>query len=50
MEGLVREPALFNLGLDSKLRGCDPVALEVRDVYCLEASLVDTWVVNVGET
>jgi hypothetical protein len=24
--------ALFNLGIDSKLRGCDLVALRVRDV------------------
>ncbi len=28
----VRELALFNLGLDSKLRGCDLVSLRVRDV------------------
>jgi len=28
----VRELALFNLGLDSKLRGCDLVSLKVRDV------------------
>jgi hypothetical protein len=28
----VRELALFNLGIDSKLRGCDLVALRVRDV------------------
>jgi integrase len=27
-----RELALFNLGIDSKLRGCDLVALRVRDV------------------
>ena len=32
MENLVRELALFNLGIDSKLRGCDLVALKVRDV------------------
>src|SRR5512137_1416673 len=32
MEGRVRELALFNLGIDSKLRGCDLVALKVRDV------------------
>jgi integrase len=32
MEGRVRELALFNLGIDSKLRGCDLVALRVRDV------------------
>ena len=28
----MRELALFNLGIDSKLRGCDFVALKVRDV------------------
>jgi site-specific recombinase XerC len=28
----VRELALFNLGIDSKLRGCDLVRLRVRDV------------------
>src|SRR5947209_20501263 len=27
-----RELALFNLGIDSKLRGCDLVALRVHDV------------------
>ena len=27
------ELALFNLGIDSKLRGCDFVALKVRDVW-----------------
>jgi site-specific recombinase XerC len=32
MENRVRELALFNLGSDSKLRGCDLVALKVRDV------------------
>ena len=32
MEERVRELALFNLGIDSKLRGCDLVALKVRDV------------------
>jgi hypothetical protein len=32
MEGRVRELALLNLGVDSKLRGCDLVALKVRDV------------------
>jgi integrase len=32
MEGRVRELALFSLGIDSKLRGCDLVALRVRDV------------------
>ena len=28
-----RELALFNLAIDSKLRGCDLVRLEVADVY-----------------
>lgn len=32
MQGRVRELALFNLGIDSKLRGCDLVALRVSDV------------------
>lgn len=32
IEGRVRELALFNLGIDSKLRACDLVALKVRDV------------------
>jgi hypothetical protein len=32
MESRVRELALFNLGIDSRLRGCDLVALKVRDV------------------
>ena len=32
MEGRIRELALLNLGIDSKQRGCDLVALKVRDV------------------
>ena len=32
MEDRVRELALFNLGIDSKLRGCDLVSLKVRDI------------------
>lgn len=32
MENRVRELALFNLGIDRKLRGCELVALKVRDV------------------
>lgn len=32
MEERVRELALFNLGIDSKLPGCDLVALKVRDI------------------
>jgi hypothetical protein len=37
MDHRVRELALFNLGLYSKLRGCDLVALRVRDVCHGEA-------------
>lgn len=32
MEHRIRELALFDLGIDSKLRGCDLVKLRVRDV------------------
>ena len=32
MANRVRELALFNLGIDSKLRGCDLVTLKVRDI------------------
>jgi integrase len=32
IEGRIRELALFNLAIDSKLRGCDLVALKVEDV------------------
>ena len=32
MEGRVRELALFNLGIDSKPRGCDLVSFKVRDI------------------
>ena len=32
MASRIRELALFNLGIDSKLRGCDLVKLKVRDV------------------
>ena len=31
-ENRVRELALFDLGIDSKLRGCDLVSLKVRDI------------------
>jgi site-specific recombinase XerC len=33
IQGRIRELALFNLAIDSKLRGCDLVALRVRDIY-----------------
>jgi hypothetical protein len=32
VEGRIRELAMFNLAIDSKLRGCDVVALRVEDV------------------
>ena len=32
MEGRTRDWAMFNLAIDSKLRGCDVVALRVEDV------------------
>jgi hypothetical protein len=31
-ENRVRELALFNLGIDSKPRGCDLVSVKVRDI------------------
>src|SRR5277367_4901316 len=32
VEGRARDLAMFNLAIDSKLRGCDIVALKVEDV------------------
>ena len=32
LDGRVRDLALFNLGIDSKIRGCDLVNLRVGDV------------------
>jgi hypothetical protein len=32
VEGQIRELAMFNLAIDSKLRGCDVVALKIEDV------------------
>jgi hypothetical protein len=32
LEGRTRDLALFNVAIDSKLRGCDVVALRVEDV------------------
>src|SRR5918994_5254044 len=32
VEGRIRDLALFNLAIDSKLRGCDVIALKVEDV------------------
>src|ERR1700680_4625278 len=32
VEGRIRDLAMFNLAIDSKLRGCDVVALKVEDI------------------
>src|SRR6202011_5656971 len=32
LEGRTRDLAIFNLAIDSKLRGCDIVALKVEDI------------------
>ena len=32
LDGRIRDVALFNLAIDSKLRGCDVVSLKVEDV------------------
>lgn len=44
MEGILRDLALFNLALDSKLRGCDVVSIKVEDVaphgYALERAAI----------
>ena len=44
LTGRVRDLAIFNLAIDSKLRGCDLVALKVLDVaphgYCLDRATV----------
>ena len=43
IEGSVRDLAMFNLAIDSKLRGCDVVAIKVEDVaangYILDPNL-----------
>ena len=44
VEGRIRELAMFNVAIDSKLRGCDVVALRVEDVapngYAIERATV----------
>jgi integrase len=44
IEGRVRDLTLFNLAIDSKLRGCDVVALKVEDVapngYAVDRAIV----------
>ena len=44
MENRVRELALFNLGIDSKLRGCDLVGLKAFDEAGIELGVVaEVW-------
>ena len=44
IEGRTRDLAMFNLAIDSKLRGCDVVALKVEDVapngYAIDRAMV----------
>jgi integrase len=44
MQGRVRDLAMFNLAIDSKLRGCDVIAVRVEDVppsgYALDRATV----------
>jgi len=44
VEGRLRDLAMFNLAIDSKLRGCDVVALKVEDVapngYAIDRAMV----------
>ena len=44
VEGRTRDLAMFNLAIDSKLRGCDVVALKVEDIaptgYALDRATV----------
>jgi len=44
VEGRTRDRAMFNLAIDSKLRGCDVMALKVKDVapngYTIERATV----------
>ena len=44
LEGRMRDLALFNLAIDSKLRGCDLVALRIDDIapngYALDRATI----------
>jgi len=44
IEGRTRDLAMFNLAIDSKLRGCDVVALKVEDIapngYAIDRAMV----------
>ena len=39
IEGRARDLAMFNLAIDSKLRGCDVVAIRVEDVAAADTRL-----------
>jgi hypothetical protein len=47
IEGRARNLAMFNLAIDSKLRGCDGVAIRVEDVaadgYSAKPGLLAVW-------
>ncbi len=45
-EGQVRDLAMFNVAIDSKLRGCDVVRLRVADVYLGDSVRLRTTVVQ----
>jgi integrase len=45
-EGRTRDIAMFNLAIDSKLRGCDLVRLRVSDVYLGDGVRLRTTVVQ----
>ena len=51
--GMIRDLALFNLGIDSKLRGCDLVRLRVSDIahgdqVLSRAKLLQNWTLDSG--
>jgi hypothetical protein len=41
LDGRTRDLALFNLAIDSKLRGCDVVAVRVADVAPTATRLIE---------
>ncbi|GAC1561321.1 MAG: hypothetical protein NVS2B5_25660 [Beijerinckiaceae bacterium] len=45
-EGRVRDLAMFNLAIDSKLRGCDLVRLRVSDIHLGDSVRLRTTVVQ----
>ena len=46
MESRVRELALFNLGIDSKLRGCDLVKIKIGNLVVGRKSELARWSSN----